>query len=127
MKKWKKTSPGILAAFEAAGPRDPRIARRPMFGYPSLQLGGNMFASTFEDDVVVRLSEEERRAALAREGAKPFEPMPGRPMKEYVVVPKTAVASRTALARWIARGLDYADTLAPKPRKTVAKKAKKRN
>src|SRR5438874_13776311 len=86
-----------------------------MFGYPALYLGGNMFAGTFQDKVVARLSEPER-AKAAKAGAKPFEPMPGRPMKEYVVVPAADVAKPAALAKWIERARTYAETLPAKER-----------
>ena len=90
--EWKKTPPELAAKFDRAAPKDPRVVRKPMFGYPALYLGGNMFAGTFQDKVVARLSEQER-AKVAKAGAKPFEPMPGRPMKEYVVIPPADVTS----------------------------------
>ncbi len=81
-----------------------------MFGYPALFVSGNMFAGTYRDSLFVRLPEDERAAAMKR-GAKPFEPMPGRPMKEYVVVPAGIVAKPAELASWIERGLAYAARL----------------
>lgn len=119
---WKKTPPELVARFDRAAPKDPRVARKPMFGYPALYLGGNMFAGTFQDKVVARLSEPERAKAL-KAGAKPFEPMPGRPMKGYVVVPSADVAKPAALAKWIERARSYAETLPAKEKKNAAKKA----
>ena len=126
---WKKTPPAIVAAFERAAPKDPRVVRKPMFGYPALFLNGNMFAGTFQDKVVARLAEADRTKALAA-GVKQFEPMPGRPMKEYVVVPGTDVTKPAALASWIERAHRHAATLPPKAKpvkkpdlkKTTAKK-----
>jgi TfoX/Sxy family transcriptional regulator of competence genes len=88
--QWKKTPPELAAKFDRAAPKDPKVVRKPMFGYPALYLNGNMFAGTFQDKVVARLSEPERTRSL-KAGAKQFEPMPGRPMKEYVVVPPADV------------------------------------
>lgn len=121
--QWKKTPPELAATFEVAAPKDPKVVRKPMFGYPALFLNGNMFAGTFQDKVVTRLSEAERAKKLEA-GAKQFEPMPGRPMKEYVVVPATDVARPAALAKWIEQAHAYAMTL-PEKTKPVKKTTKK--
>ena len=126
--QWKKTPPALAAVFDKAAPKDPRVVRKPMFGYPALFLNGNMFAGTFQDKIVARLSEADREKAK-RNGVKQFEPMPGRPMKEYVVVPATDVAQPAALASWIGRAHRFAETLPERSRpvkkattKTTAKK-----
>ncbi len=95
--QWKKTPPELAATFDKAAPKDPAVVRKPMFGYPALYLNGNMFAGTFQDKIVARLSETERARAV-KAGAKPFEPMPGRPMKEYVVIP-CRPSARTSRSR----------------------------
>jgi TfoX/Sxy family transcriptional regulator of competence genes len=82
-----------------------------------------MFAGTFQDKVVARLSEAERARAI-KAGAKPFEPMPGRPMKEYIVVPAADMAKPAALAMWIERARAYAATL-PEKKRTAKKTVKK--
>ena len=116
--QWKKTPPELVAKFDKAAPKDPKVVRKPMFGYPALFLNGNMFAGTFQDKIVARLSQAARGRAL-KAGAKQFEPMPGRPMKEYVVVPAADVAKPAALAKWIEQSRTYATTL---PEKAKAKK-----
>ena len=88
-----------------------------MFGYASAFVNGNMFAGTFQDSIVVRLSERDRVALLKVKGAAPFEPM-GRPMKEYVVVPASVATTPKALGAWIDRGHRYALAL---PAKSAAK------
>ena len=94
-----------------------------MFGYASAFVNGNMFAGTFQDAIVVRLSETDRAALLKVKGAAPFEPM-GHPMKEYVVVPASLVNKPKELGAWIERGHRYALTLPAKgaTKKTTAKK-----
>lgn len=119
--KFTKTPPEVIAAFEAASPSRADVQRKSMFGYPALFLRGNMFAGTFGPKIVVRL-DDAGRAKAAKADAGPFEPMPGRPMKEYVVIPASAMKG-AALKKWIADGLAYADTLPPKvPQKPAAKK-----
>jgi TfoX/Sxy family transcriptional regulator of competence genes len=121
--QWKKTPPELAAKFDKAAPKDPKVVRKPMFGYPALFLNGNMFAGTFQDKIVARLDEADRLRAT-KAGAKPFEPMPGRPMKEYVVVPAADVAKPAALAKWIEQARTYAVTLPVKTKS--AKKATSR-
>ena len=119
--QWKKTPPALAALFDKAAPKDPRVVRKPMFGYPALFLNGNMFAGTFQDKVVARLSEADREKAK-QNGVRQFEPMPGRPMKEYVVVPATDVAQPAALASWIERAHRHAETLPAKAKPAPKKK-----
>ena len=116
---WEKTPPEVLAAFEAAAPKDPRVEIRPMFGYRALFLNGNMFAGTFRDRIVVRLGDAER--AKLKE-IEPFAPMPGRPMKEYVVVPAAAVKQPRQLASWIDKAHQNARSL-PAKQKAAPKRA----
>ena len=59
------------------------------------------------------LAEGDRVALMKLKGAAPFEPM-GRPMKEYVVVPASVVATPKALRECIERGHRYALTLPAK-------------
>ena len=122
MPKFTKTPPEVIAAFDAAAPSRPDVQRKPMFGYPSLYLQGNMFAGTFGPKIVVRLDDAGRTKAL-RSGAGLFEPVPGRPMKEYVVVPNADMKG-AALKKWIASGLAYAETLPAKAAKRPAPKKK---
>jgi TfoX/Sxy family transcriptional regulator of competence genes len=119
VKAWKKTSPELVAAFDKALPASPGVTRRPMFGYASAFVNGNMFAGTFQDAIVLRLAESDRVALLKLKGAAPFAPM-GRPMKEYVVVPASIVATPKALGTWIERSHRYALAL---PAKTTAKQS----
>ena len=117
MKAWKKTSPELVAAFDKALPASPGVTRRPMFGYASAFVNGNMFAGTFQDAIIVRLGERDRAELLKVKGATPFEPM-GRPMKEYVAVPASIVATPRLLGSWIERAHRYALAL---PAKNAAK------
>ena len=90
--------------------------KRAMFGYPALFANGNMFAGTYQDKVVVRLPDAQRGALLRLKDSSLFEPMPGRPMKEYVVVPPRVVARSAALTTWVEHAFRYALTMPPKKR-----------
>lgn len=83
-----------------------------MFGSVAAFAGGQMFMCLFADELYFRLGEAERTELLAA-GGGPLEPMPGRPMREYVALPEWQ--SRPAPAReWAARSLSYALSLGPK-------------
>ena len=78
---------GSKEFFGSVLPDDPRITIRPMFGNISAFVNGNMFAGLFGDDLFVRLSDESRKELLEEKGASLLEPMKGKHMKEYVVLP----------------------------------------
>ncbi len=63
--------------------------RSQMFGSPGLRLPGKgkFFASLIDEGMIFKLDGERHAEALALPGAQLFEPMAGRPMKQWVVVP----------------------------------------
>ena len=126
MPTWKKSSEELIEAFHAALPDDPRVERRKMFGYPAAFVGGNMFAGLHEERVVVRLGEKERERLRAIDGAKIFEPMKGRPMTAYTVVPPTMHRKPAELRKWLGRALEFGATLPPKTAKTKEASSKGR-
>ncbi|HXT14907.1 MAG TPA: TfoX/Sxy family protein [Gemmatimonadaceae bacterium] len=126
MPVFSKPAAATLDAFERATGSVERAERRTMFGYPSLFLGGNMMACVFQDRIMVRLSEADRAAAMKIPGAKPFEPSPGRAMKEYVDFPRAVIDDPGALANWFGRAARYVGTLPAKAAKSPKKKAAKK-
>ena len=70
-----------------------------MFGMPTLKTGGNAFAGYVSGAMVFQLRGDDHSAALALPGAQLFEPMRGRPMREWVQVPSSAAARWPELAR----------------------------
>jgi TfoX/Sxy family transcriptional regulator of competence genes len=111
---WEKSPPELVAAFEALVTRRPELAVRRMFGYPCGFVGGNMTTGLFADRWFVRLAERDRAELLAEVGAAPFEPMAGRPMREYVALPPATIEDAVALEAWVDRAVAYARTLPPK-------------
>ncbi len=119
MASFVKSSPEMLARFDELAALVDDADRRLMFGYPSLTLNGNMFMSLYEQSLILRLSDDDRREFTGEFGdAVEFSPMPGRPMKSYVVVPAEVTAG-AAVERWVLRSRAYAETLPPKkPKRT---------
>ena len=124
---WRRSPDALIQLFADALPDDSRIERRKMFGYPCAFIGGNLFAGLHQESFIVRLSEADRTRAKAQHGARSFEPMPGRAMREYVVLPDAILTDRRKLSSWLRRALDYAGGLpakSPKKAKIAPTKAK---
>lgn len=114
---WKKAPPELITLFDAAIAARPGVERRQMFGYPCAFLNGNMLTGLFEDRMMVRLSEADRTRAASEIGAEPFAPG-GRPMREYVILPRDIVTDKRKLGLWIKRAISHVETLpAKKPKK----------
>lgn len=116
MPKFEKSSPELVTRFGAAMDRNgaPDITQRQMFGYPCAWIGGNMLTGLFAEQWWVRLSEPDRDALLALPGAHPFEPMPGRRMGRYVVLPPEVTVDDASLGAWLSKAIDFTRTMPPK-------------
>jgi len=114
MPKWKAPPQDLVSTFERAAGTLSGAEVRKMFGYPAAFLGGNMFTGLHQDRMILRLSEQDCTILLREKGARIFEPMPGRPMREYVVVPESILASPPRLTEWLMRAQAYARTLPAK-------------
>jgi TfoX/Sxy family transcriptional regulator of competence genes len=123
---WKKSPEALVHTFESVLPPDGIAERRQMFGFPCAFVGGTLCFGLFEDQFMVRLSETDRTALLKLKGAAPFEPMAGRPMREYVVVPSAIVAKPRELDKWVTKSIAYAVSLPPKAKKATKKATAKK-
>ena len=111
--------------FASVVPDHPAVSIRPMFGQLSAFVNGNMFMGIFGEDVLVRLPEADRTEVIGA-GGSVFEPMAGRPMKGYVVLPGAWRDDPDRIREWAARSLDHAEELPPKQaKKRPTKKPKK--
>jgi TfoX/Sxy family transcriptional regulator of competence genes len=114
MPKFVKSSPELVARFDAAATRFPEAERRKMFGYPALFVGGNLVTGLFAESWMIRLGDEDRAALEAMPGGGPFEPMPGRSMKGYATLPEDVVVDDAKLDDWVRRAIAFGRTLPPK-------------
>ena len=121
---WKKASPELVDRFHEAVAGIDGVEVRKMFGYPAAFIAGNLTAGLHQESVMLRLAEAEREERIA-EGWSLFEPMPGRPMREYVAMPPEVATDVDAMRHWIERAAAHVRTLPPKAPK-VPKKAKAR-
>jgi TfoX/Sxy family transcriptional regulator of competence genes len=116
---WRKSPPELVDRFHetVAGIEDVEV--RKMFGFPAGFIGGNMAFGLHQDSFIVRLPDGDRRGRLEA-GWTQFEPMPGRPMREYVALPSEVVDDPDQARAWAERAAAYVRTLppkVPKPRK----------
>jgi TfoX/Sxy family transcriptional regulator of competence genes len=88
-----------------------------MFGGLAFMVDGTMAVGLRHDGLLVRADAE---AALAEPGVRPFEMMPGRPAKDFVVV-AAEVLDDENLKRWVTQACAYAATLPPKKPKKPKK------
>ena len=110
---WEKSPEELAERFGRIMDRFPDAQRRKMFGYPAAFVGGNMVTGLHQRNWVVRLPESEQAAAMAA-GAGPFEPMPGRPMKNFVALPSGVIADDDVVAGWVERAIAHGKSLPPK-------------
>jgi hypothetical protein len=94
---------------------DDGAAKSQMFGMPTMKVGGKAFAGIRNGEMVFKLTGEAHARALAMKGAHLFDPMDGRPMKEWVVVPATGAKEWQSLAK---DALEYVSSVKkPSPKK----------
>jgi RNA polymerase sigma factor (sigma-70 family) len=110
MPTFRKSPPGLLARFGELALLAGDADHKQMFGYPACVLRGNVFMSLHEDSLILRLADADRADFLSRYGSILFEPMPGRPMKEYVVVPPALVYD-DAVTEWVRKSRACAEQL----------------
>jgi TfoX/Sxy family transcriptional regulator of competence genes len=125
MPKFTPAPASVVRIFDQAMAGLPMAERRKMFGYPCAFVRGQMLCGVFADRIMLRLSDTDRGEFLRLPGAKTFEAMPGRPMREYVELPPEVMKSPQAISHWLGRGLAYVETLPPKDKKTPKTKSRK--
>ncbi|MCL2339495.1 MAG: TfoX/Sxy family protein [Actinomycetia bacterium] len=97
--------------------------KRKMFGFQVFFVNNNMFSGVFEDGIMMRLSPEDKLAALdSNNQITPFVPM-GREMREYIFIPGNLLNEPSFIHEvkgWLEKSYTFVATLppkVPKPRK----------
>ncbi len=119
---WEKASPVLGQLLTEAASPFALVETRKMFGGVSLFINGNMIGGVHGKKIVLRLSEEDRAAAERDADMTPFEPMPGRLMKEYVVVPEAVYRDPAGFEEWLRRSVEFVGSLPPKETKPHKRK-----
>jgi TfoX/Sxy family transcriptional regulator of competence genes len=93
-----------------------------MFGYPAFFINGNLFSGLFQDSFFLRLSADHKTALGKQFGQlAPLEPMPGRPMKDYAVLPEKLFRDGARLRAVITAAAEWARSLPAKQKKPKKK------
>lgn len=124
MGKWKKPSEA-MGEYLAEAVEGLDCQPRKMFGCPCYFVNNNMFCGVHEDTIIMRLSPADRtRIMEENDEVGLFDPMGGRPMKEYVAIPDTIASDEADFLPLIRSSYAYASALPPKqPRKKKKKKS----
>jgi TfoX/Sxy family transcriptional regulator of competence genes len=114
---WEKAPGDLVERFTAAVGDLPGATVRKMFGYPAgFTSGGHLFTGLFGSGWFVRLPDD-ARDELAAAGGAPFEPMAGRPMRGYLVMPPAMARDPAAAMPWVRRALEHAQQLPAKTKR----------
>jgi TfoX/Sxy family transcriptional regulator of competence genes len=114
---WKKPSEELskflderISAFD--------VKKKKMFGCPVYFANDNMFAGVFENDIFIRLSEQDRIKIISEnDEIMTFEPVKGRVMKEYVVLPESLYNDPEKFHELLGSSYEYVLSLPPKQKK----------
>jgi TfoX/Sxy family transcriptional regulator of competence genes len=94
-----------------------------MFGGLCFTLNGNMACGVMRDGLLVRVPLDDFEQLLKQPGARTMDMMAGRTPKGFIVVDGSAVSTKPKLQKWVARGVEVAESMPPKAKKKkVAKK-----
>ena len=111
---WERSSPELTARFQAFTATIDDLTQRKMFGETAGFVNGNMVTGLHNGNWFVRLPEEQQAELRVLPGSGAFEPMAGRPMRGYVVLPPDIVADDAALRPWIERAVAFGRSLPAK-------------
>jgi len=114
MDKIPRSTKESEALLRSVLPEKKEVTVRPMFGNLAAFVDGNMSVGLYGDDLFVRLASSDRAELLKVEGASVFEPMKGRQMKEYVVLPRSWRRDPAKIKPWVSRSLEWSGQLPPK-------------
>jgi hypothetical protein len=113
--KWKK-APESLVNFLEDTTKDIECEPRKMFGYPCYFINGNMFLGAHEENLILRLSQEDKKMALKNPKIHEFKPM-GRTMKEYVTLREDVYTDQEVFPDLLSDSVKYTGSLPPKEKK----------
>src|SRR5262245_23010820 len=99
---WIKIPKEHHPLFRSALPGDRRVSTINMFGGVAAKANGRMFGGLFARSMMVKLDEDDRKAALALDGATPFDPMGnGRVMADSVLLPDDVMEDPEQMNAWL--------------------------
>ncbi|MEA2536464.1 MAG: hypothetical protein QOF11_698 [Chloroflexota bacterium] len=113
MPAFSKPPADLVERFARVMAERPAASVRQMFGSPAAFVNGYMTTGLHGQGWFVRLSGADA-AELTAAGGGPFEPMPGRPMRGYTVLPLGMADDPAVAGTWVDRATGYVASLPPK-------------
>ena len=104
---------GLAQRIREAVEERPEISEKKMFGGLCFLVAGNMCFGVIADELMVRVGPDTYEQNLARAYTREMD-FTGRPMKGMLYVATAGFDSDADLEAWLARGLDFAESLPPK-------------
>jgi TfoX/Sxy family transcriptional regulator of competence genes len=96
----------LVAAYDG-------VAEKKMFGGLAFLVNGNMSVGVHGSELIVRIEPAQSGQALKEIGVRIFD-ITGRPMKGWLLVASSTLSEKSALAKWVKKGVEYAQSLPPK-------------
>src|SRR3990170_7094318 len=114
---WKKPSEE-LSKFLDESISSFDVKKKKMFGCPVYFTNDNMVAGVFENDIFIRLPEKDRKEIISEnDEVMPFEPIKGRVMKEYVVLPDSLYNDPEKFHELLSSSYNHVSSLPAKQKK----------
>jgi hypothetical protein len=123
MANWPKKDDTLIERVDGLLSIAP-VHRKNMFGTAAWFLESNdmMFAGAWGEGVMVRIGERRTSSLIESGEAEPFDPMGGKPMREYVYLNGEQIAEDGELLEWLDEASEFAGSLPPKKQKSRKKK-----
>jgi TfoX/Sxy family transcriptional regulator of competence genes len=118
-------TPKALFDFIDFATKDFYCESRKMFGGLAYFVNGNMFTGVHQSVMFLRLSAADQTSIMKEfDEVAPFEPLPGRAMREYVAIPESVFSDAGMVHAWLTKSYTYVSSLPAKQKKGVKKKTK---
>lgn len=85
--------------------------KRTMFGSPVYFIKGNMFAGIYGELIFSRFSLKDREELAKDFHAANFEPVKGRKMMEYMVLPESLISINDEFDAWLGRSFAFVNAM----------------
>lgn len=119
MANWPKKDEALIERVDGPLSIAP-VRRKNMFGTAAWFLESNdmMFIGAWGEGIMVRVGEGRTLDLIESGDAEPFDPMGGRPMREYVFIGGHRIAEDDELLNWLNGASEFAETLPPKKKRS---------
>jgi hypothetical protein len=93
--------------------KKPGLDEKRMFGGLAFLLRGNMCCGVIADELMARVDPTRTGEYLKKPHTRPFD-FTGKPMKGWIVVKPSGIATPSALAKWVGEAVAHTSTLPAK-------------